>query len=383
MKKHAILSPSASARWIACPPSARLEASMPDDATDFAEQGTCAHALCELKLKKLLGADTDAAQQEFDALRERWYDPEMERCAEDYAAEVWGRYQTALKACPQATLLIEWELDLTPFMPAAFGTADAVIVSDDTLEVIDFKYGRGVEVSAEENPQMRIYALGATADYDVEYDLKRVRMTIVQPRLFNVSSYEEPVETLKAWAQDTLKPAAQTAFKGLGSQTPGPHCRFCRVRATCGALAANALALFIRHPDKALITPEEYPELYAAIPSIKLWCTAVEDQALALALSGTDFPGFKLVEARTQRKIVDPEGLAASLSQEVPEDDLYRPRELKTITELERVVGKKTFAERSHGLVVKPEGKPTLVPLSDRRPAITINPINDFKDFQK
>lgn len=383
MKTHAILSPSASQRWLACPPSARLEAALPDVTTEFAEQGTCAHALCEIKLKTLLHEDTAEPQAEFDSLRERWYDAEMETAAADYAREVWSRYERAREDCPQAILLVEKRLDLTPWMTDAFGTADAVIVTDDTLEVIDFKYGRGVAVSAYENPQMRIYALGAIADYDVEYDLQRVRMTIIQPRLFSVSEYERPVDELKAWATDVLKPAAERAYRCEGAQTPGPHCRFCKLRPSCGALSADGLSLFLSRPDKSLITDDEYPALLAVLPTIKAWCTAVEDYALAQALAGKTFPGFKLVEGRSIRKITDPEGLAVALNHADPTADIYRPRELKTITELERILGKKTFAKISAGYVEKPAGKPALVPDTDKRQALTVIPSNDFKDFQK
>lgn len=376
---HALLSPSSSQRWINCTPSARLEETVEDKGSEFAEQGTCAHALCEIKLLRLLGEEPDTT--EFDALKERWYDTEMENCTDDYVEIVWNKYQEALKTDKRAQLLIEKKLDFSSWIPASFGTADAEVVTEDTLEVIDFKYGKGVEVSAVRNTQMMIYALGALGDYDLDYDINEVRMTIVQPRIHNVSEWSISTDELKKWADTTLQERAKLAYDGKGEQKAGEWCRFCKVKARCSVLANNAVAAYTQHEDKTLITDDEMPEILKLVPAIKSWCTAVEDYATAMAIDGHRWKGFKLVEGRSVRKITDPDQLSNMLEMSGYED-IYKPTELKPIGELEKMVGKKAFAELSKGLIEKPAGKPTLVTEDDKRQEINVSSaVEDFKNI--
>ena len=380
MEAHALLSPSSSHRWIHCTPSARLEENVEDKGSEFAEQGTCAHALCECKLRHLLGAEDLESIKEYQALRDKWHDKEMEVCTDDYVEIVWNKYQAALKEDPRAQLLIEQRLDFSSWIPDSFGTADAEVVTERTLEVIDFKYGKGVEVSAVKNTQMMIYALGALGNYDLDYDIEEVRMTIVQPRLHNVSEWTITTEELKAWADSTLRERARIAYEGKGEQQAGEWCRFCKVKARCAALANEALAAYTQHTDKTLISDDDMPSILGLIPAIKSWCTAVEDYATAQAIEGHKWSGFKLVEGRSIRKITDPDGLASKL-EFAGYPNIYKPSELLPLGELEKYVGKKTFAQLSEGYIEKPAGKPTLVSEDDKRPEINVNTaVEDFKD---
>lgn len=370
---HALLSPSSSHRWINCTPSARLEENETDSGSVFAEEGSVAHALCELKLLTLLdggsgiyGEEIRKAKEEVVA-GEKYIDNEMQECSDSYAADVWGKYNEALQKTPDAKLLVEVGLDFGKYIPDSFGTADAIIIADGQIEVIDFKYGKGVEVSAVENTQMMIYALGAIEEFGGEYDIKSVCMTIIQPRKANISEYTMTAVELSVWAYNVLIPTARLADKGEGEQVPGEWCRFCKIKATCAALANRAIATYTQHEVKERIGDAEMPDILKLIPSIKSWCTAVEDYATAQAVNGKVYEGYKIVEGRSVRKISDPEALADVLAGN-GYNDVYKPLELKTIGDLEKMVGKKRFAELSQDFIERAKGKPSLVPESDRRP---------------
>lgn len=344
---------------------------MQEKGSDFAEEGTCAHALCENKLRKRLGEEL--VPNEWEELKERWFDTAMDSYTDEYVDYVWNEYQEALKRDKKAKLLIEKTLDFTPWIPNSFGTGDAIIVADKKMVVIDFKYGKGVEVSAVKNTQMAIYALGAYADYALDYDVAEVKMAIVQPRLNNISEWEVLAPDLRNWGEDVLKPIAQKADKGEGEQSPGEWCRFCKVKARCKALANNAMACYTQNEDKTLITEQEMPAVLALIPAIKSWCTAVEDYATAQAISGKQYEGFKLVEGRSVRVITDEAKLIEKLlAARVEPDHIFKPAAIRPIGELERTIGKKDFAALSQGCIDKPQGKPTLVPVTDKRPALNI-----------
>ena len=375
---HALLSPSSSHRWIHCTPSARLEEGVPDTGSVYAEEGSCAHALCECGLLRLLEAErgdgyTGArreAEREFEAGRERFYNAEMQEAVDMYVALVWEKYREAVKTTLDAELFVERRLDFGKYIPGSFGTADAIVIADGLMEVVDFKYGKGVEVSATGNTQMMIYALGALDAYSWEYDIRRVRMTIVQPRKANVSEYELGVEDLARWQEEVLSPAARKADRGEGEQQPGEWCRFCKVRARCARLADQATAAYLRHERKETISDTEMPPLLALLPAIKAWAVSVEEYALARAVSGVEFPGWKVVEGRSVRKVADPVTLRQRLLDAgARAEDICKPTELRPIGELEKLVGKKEFARLAEGCVEKPEGKPALVPSSDKRAA--------------
>lgn len=379
--RHALLSPSSSHRWLNCTPSARLEEKVEDQGSSFAEEGTCAHALCEIKLRDLLNLPPEP--NEFEELKDKWYDKSMEDYTDEYVTLVYGKYLDAQKKDPNALLFIEKTLDFSSWIPESFGTCDAIIVSEGEIEVFDFKYGKGVEVSAVENPQMMIYALGAMVDYDLEYNIKTVRMTIVQPRVSNFSEWEISMADLRKWANETLAVKARLAIMGEGEHQAGGWCKFCKIKARCSALANKMMACYTRNEVKELITDEQMGDILTLIPTIKTWCTAVEDYALAQALNGKRFRGHKLVEGRAIRKVTDSDTLIARLLDAGHStSDIFKPAELRSLGDLEKVAGKKNFAELAKGCVEKPQGKPTLVPESDKRQEWNVSSAAlDFKDI--
>lgn len=378
MAGHALLSPSASHRWLHCTAAPRLEEGIKDEGSDYAAEGTLAHAYCAMKLKNFLGLPTDGEKEEIAALQEKYGTGEMAEYTDTYATIVLGKYNAARAATPDAQLLVETRLDFSDYVPEAFGTADAIIIADGTMEVIDFKYGKGVKVSATENPQMMIYALGAYARFAFEYRIDNLRATIVQPRIDNLSEYEITVEELTAWAANVLTPAAEKAYKGEGPQTPGAWCQFCKVKNQCRALANRCKEVVAVDPK--LITPEELAkDVLPMVPIVKTWISGVEDFALTQALSGVQLPGWKIVEGRSVRKITDTDSVAAVLTKNgYKQNDIFKPVEMRTITDLEKMVGKKQFAAMCGEWINKPQGKPTLAPEGDKRKAI--DPIaDDFK----
>ena len=378
MAGHALLSPSASHRWLHCTAAPRLEEGIKDEGSDYAAEGTLAHAYCAMKLKNFLGLPTDGEKEEIAALQEKYGTGEMAEYTDTYTTIVLEKYNAARAATPDAQLLVETRLDFSDYVPEAFGTADAIIIADGTMEVIDFKYGKGVKVSAVENPQMMIYALGAYARFAFEYRIDNLRATIVQPRIDNLSEYEITVEELTAWAANVLTPAAEKAYKGEGPQTPGAWCQFCKVKNQCRALASKCKEVVAVDPK--LITPEELAkEVLPMVPIVKTWISGVEDFALAQALNGVQLPGWKIVEGRSVRKITDTDSVAAVLTKNgYKQNDIFKPVEMRTITDLEKLVGKKQFAAMCGEWINKPQGKPTLAPEGDKRKAI--DPIAD--DFE-
>ena len=372
MSNHALLSPSAAHRWLRCTAAPRLEEHIPDVGSAFAEEGTLAHAYCARHLKSFLGLPTALEEAEIAQLDGKYHTGEMDEYTETYKTIVLEKFNAARAKTRDAQLLVEVRLDFTEWMPEAFGTADAVIIADGVMEVIDFKYGKGVKVSAVGNPQMQIYALGAYSRFSFEYNIRRVRMTIVQPRIDNLSEQELDVADLLAWAKYELKPKAEEAFSDDGRQKPGEWCQFCKVKATCKALADMTFSAVGSHPEPKTIAPEEMASrVLPLLDIIKTWVKGVEDYTLEQALSGQKYAGFKLVAGRSVRKIIDPEAVMGALSGQFAEDAYMNPRELKTITDLEKVIGKKRFSELCGEWIDKPQGKPTLVPESDKRPELS------------
>lgn len=381
MAAHALLSPSSAHRWLHCTASPRLEEHEEDKGSVFAQEGTLAHAYCARALKRYLGQSTSGEDAEISSLAEL-HDAAMDEHVANYAATVLGKLEALRKGTPDARLLVETRLDFSEWVPEAFGTADAVIIADGVMEVVDFKYGKGVRVDAEENLQMMIYALGAWKLFDLEYAIDRIRMTIVQPRLDHVSEWEVTVADLLEWAASTLKPKAEEAYKGGGAQLPGDWCRFCKVRSRCKALARMAQVTQANFEDPRLLTPEQLADsVLPNLDTIKTWVSSVEEYALQRALDGTRFRGWKVVEGRSNRRVTDPQAVCAVLGGAGYSEDSYlKPRELRSLTDLEKAVGKKKFTELCSDWLEKPPGKPTLVPESDKRPALN-SAQEDFKDF--
>lgn len=386
MAQHAILSASGSHRWLHCTPSALLEKDIPDSGSDYAREGSLAHAYCAKALKENLGIGTKGEDIEIEELQDYFTD-EMPGHVETYTDIVLGKFEEAKKSTPDAVLMVEQRLDFSRFIPEGFGTGDAIIVADGTLEICDFKYGKGVEVSAIANSQMMIYALGAYERFSDEYRIERVRMTIIQPRIGNLSEYELDIDQLLYWADHVLKLTAEKAIKGEGEQVAGDWCQFCKVKCQCKALAKRCTEDFDALQESGttaeLMTNDDIARLLPKLSDIKKWAEAVGEYALDRALKGDKFPGYKLVEGRSIRKIIDEEAAASKLTAEgFDADNLYKPRALKGITDLEGIVGKKNLATLLDGILVKPQGKPALVPESDKRPPLNSNSAeSDFESI--
>lgn len=374
-KKHAILSASSAHRWLNCTPSARLEQEFEDHSTEAAAEGTAAHALAEHKLRKALKLQTRKPKSSYDS-------DEMDAYTDGYVAYVLEAYEEAKQRCPDAMLLIEQHLDFSGYVPDGFGTGDALIVADDVLHIIDFKYGQGVLVDAKENPQMQLYALGALSIFDSLYDIGTVTLHIYQPRRENISVWTISVEALKKWADQTLKPLAEQAFAGEGDYQPGAWCIFCKAAVRCRARAEENLRL-AQHEFKLppLLSDAEVGVVLDKLDALIKWANELKDYAQDEALNhGKQWPGWKLVEGRSIRKYTDEEAVIEAANA-AGYKDIFK-KTLLPITEMERLMGKQGFSDILGKLVHKPAGKPALVPESDKRPAIN-NANTDFNHVEE
>lgn len=370
MPKHAYLSASASHRWLHCPPSARLCAEIKDETSPYARQGTDAHELCEYKVLHALGEEVTDPSENLD-----YFDKEMADCTDEYCSFVLEQYEKAKQYCTDPKLLVEQRLDFSRWVPDGFGTGDCLIIADKVLQIIDFKYGVGILVEADHNPQMMCYALGALDTYDGIYDIETVEMTIFQPRRDNVSTFTLSKEVLLSWAENTLAPVAQLAYNGEGNFSAGEHCQFCKVKATCRKRAEYSMELAsydFALPEK--LDNTEIAELLPRIDALTAWAADVKGYALQQALSGTEYPGFKVVEGRSIRKYADEAAVAEAVT--AAGYDPYE-RKLLGITAMTSLLGKKSFQELLGHLITKPPGKPALVPATDKRPALN-TAIDDF-----
>lgn len=379
--KHALLSPSAAHRWMNCTAAPLLERDVEDKSSTFAEEGTLAHAYCAKKLKEFLGLSVDEEKAEIAQLNEQYHSGEMDEYTDTYKTIVLEKFNAARAKTKDAQLLVEVKLDFSHYVPDAFGTSDAIIIADGVMEVIDFKYGKGVKVSAVENPQMMIYALGAWDLFNFEYDIRKVRMTIVQPRIDNLSEFELDAADLINWAVDELQPKANEAYAG-GKQKPGNWCQFCKVKANCKALSSMCIEAQQANPDPRKISKEVMEStILPLLSTFKTWLTGVEEYSLEQALSGVQYQGFKIVEGRSIRKITNPTAVMELLGKEgFTKESYIKPTELRSITDLEKLIGKKRFGAICAEYINKPQGKPTLVPESDKRPAFN-QAADDFKDI--
>lgn len=366
--EHARLSPSSAHRWMTCTIAPTLEATMPEETSAFAEEGTTAHAWGEIKLVTYL------SEGNYDKIKVA-DDASMDEYTSDYADYVIAVYEGAKAEIPDAQLHVEQRLDMSEWVPGCFGTADAVVVSDSTLHVIDLKYGRGVPVSAGtnagDNPQLSLYAGGAFAFFSPLYDIDTVAVHIFQPRLNNISTATFKADDLLAWLEQTVKPAAEKAAAGDGEPVAGEHCRFCKVRRRCRARAdwAQMLADKRKDAESRMLSEEEIAEILPTLDSITGWCKDIAEEAHERARNGHRIPGYKLVRGRSTRKVSDPDGLVERLHEAGKDDsEIYKPREVKTITELEKMLGTKVFGELSEGCIERPPGKISLVPETDKRP---------------
>ncbi len=388
MAAHALLSASGAARWINCPPSARLTEKMPDKGSSYADEGTVAHKLAEIKLCRKLTICNSSRRAELDkeleqVKQDQYYNSEMENTIQEYVEQVIERFMEAKARSEDAQILLEERIDLSEWVPEAFGTCDVVIISEGVLEVIDLKYGQGVPVSAEGNPQIRLYGLGAYSEYSYLYDISEVRMTIMQPRRDNVSTEVLLVNELLDWADGVVKPAAQLAFAGKGDFGSGDHCKWCLAKAQCKARAdKNMEPLSYQFKDPALLTIEEISAILFIADQLQSWAKDVKEFAHDQALAGVAIPQWKLVEGKSNRAIKDEKAAReALLAAEFTLDQILKPQEMLGITDLEKKHGKKTIAGVLGDLIIKPPGKPALVPETDRRPKIN-SVESDFADIE-
>ncbi|MBS6071064.1 MAG: DUF2800 domain-containing protein [Actinomyces urogenitalis] len=368
---HALLSASSAHRWLHCPPSALATDGVADAPSDAALQGTAAHALAEYKLLRFLKRRAKRPTSE-------WIDEEMEGYTDDYVQFVAQHLESAREHCTDPQVYVEQRLDYSHLAPGGFGTGDCVIVAEPTLQVIDLKYGMGVEVSPVENPQLMLYGLGALAAFDALYNIEEVALSIFQPRRANVETWTISTQDLITWGENTVKPIADLAARGEGEYAAGSWCQFCRIASTCRARAEANLAL-AKHEfaPPAELSVAEVADVLAKIPELKAWASDVEAWALAKARAGTQIPGFKVVAGRSIRKYTD-EAAVAEAAKAAGYSDIWDKR-LIGITAMERLMGKRAFTETLGDLVIKPEGKPTLVPESDKRPALhRVSAATDF-----
>lgn len=373
-RSHAVLSASGASRWMACTPSAMLEKDIPDQSSEFALEGTAAHELSEIYLMHEIGEITKVTRtRRINKFREdsSYFNQEMVDYVEAYVDIVVEKINEAKARSKDAVILLEQRLDFSEWVPQGFGTGDVVIISDGILEVIDLKYGKGVEVSAINNPQLRLYGLGAYSQYDMLYDIDTVSMTIVQPRLDNVSTETMAADDLVAWAETEVKPKAELAWNGEGEFDPGAHCQFCKIRSTCRARAEENLKMAqYEFAKPAELDLDEIGQILFKADELQKWAKDVEKYALEQAEKhGVKIPGWKLVEGRSNRKYVDEDKVLEKLKAGY-ELDRIAPRKLLGITAMEKEIGKKIFASTLGDLIIKPAGKPTLVPESDKRPEL-------------
>ena len=372
---HSILGASAADRWMNCTPSAQLTAGMEDETTTFAAEGTAAHALCEWKVRKALKMRAGRRPTS-----DYWTD-EMEEFTDDYRDFIMDLVGQAKQHCKDPVTLIEQHLDFSCYVPDGFGTGDFLLVADKELNVVDFKYGRGVAVYADHNPQMMLYALGALNLFDCLYDIEQVTMTIFQPRLSSISTWTITAAELYQWAEEVLKPKAELAAKGEGEFVSGSWCRFCKARNTCRARAESFLELAkMEFQPPALLSDEEVAEVMEKADELSKWASDVMAYAQAEAIeNGKHWNGYKLVEGRSVRKFSD-EAKVEAAAKAAGYTDIYN-KSLITLTAFEKLMGKKNFADVLGQYVTKPAGKLTLVPVSDKRPEVSVNTVND--EFQE
>lgn len=380
---HAKLSSSASKRWLGCPGSVKLSEHYPNGSSIYADEGTIAHGMAEGMISK-----DDKLVQKYEVEAAKFYGEhpelngtflEMKMILQPYVDYVFEEYAAQVHEDGAAQLMTEERVDLTEYIPGGFGTSDVVILRQGRLHIIDLKYGKGVSVSAEDNPQLKLYALGTLARFDMLYDIEDVVMTIYQPRLDNVSTDTIKAKELYAWGEEVIKPGAQLALSEDAPVHAGDWCQFCPARYDCKERARDAMELQ-KYLGQMVLSPEEIAEILGKIDRLTKFAEDIKDSALTKALDGEEIPGWKVVEGRSIRKYVGSEEEIVRQCEGAGYDQaLLYERKLLTITNMEKLMGKKQFAEVLGAYVEKPEGKPTLAPESDKRPAITNN--NAAEDF--
>jgi len=375
-RKHALLSASGASRWMACTPSARLEEDFPEqESSVYAREGTLAHEFGDIELRLLNSEITKAAykKQKKKLEKHELFSEEMPDEVQKYVDYVWAQFTEAKRKDKHAILLIEQKLDLSAFIEEGFGTGDATIISNGTMEVADLKYGKGVPVFAEDNPQLKLYGLGALQEHDLSYDIHTVKLTVIQPRLNSISSWEIDAIDLRNWGENDVRKKAAVAYEGGGELVPGEHCKWCKAKNRCPAIAEFHMGL-AKHDfaEPALLSDKDLIKIYEQTPQLIDWANSIASYMLEEALNGREWKGYKLVEGRSNRKWVDEDGAIKILKKEGhPEEKIVNVK-IKGIGDIEKLVKKKNFPVLLGDCVDKPQGKPSLVPESDNRPALGV-----------
>lgn len=371
-RAHALLSPSGSHRWMNCTPSARLEENLPDNTSAAAEEGTVAHELAEYALEKYINSEYMPLLDELPTPKHiaasPYYSSEMDKYVSDYVFYVCDIFEKV----EDAEMHIERKFDLTSYVPECFGSCDCDIVGKKVLNIIDLKYGRGVQVDAKYNSQLMMYALGVlrTLSPKRQAEIETVRMHIAQVRLGNYSVFEMPARDLTHWGIHVLRPTAEKAFAGQGNTVVGSHCKFCKFKAQCRAQRDALVNEFETHGDTKALSLDEIGDLLQKVDMYSDWLSAVKSHALSEALAGKTVTGWKLVEGRSNRVILDAEEAVKRLSDLGFDPDSLKNHKLKGIGDLEKMVGKRPLAAALDGIIIKPKGAPTLALESDKREAL-------------
>lgn len=357
-RAHALLSASSASRWLACPPSAVAAEAYPKQDTEYTREGTLAHEVAEWV------ASGQSKTQNLPKGQDDGVTAEMLDCARGY-----HDYINELKTTDDAVVLLEQRVDFSHWVPKGFGTCDCIILQGETMDVIDYKFGKGVAVDADHNPQMMLYALGALYDYGLAYDVQKIKMHIYQPRINNISTFEISVEDLMVWADQTVKPTAKLAAKGEGEHSPGEHCRFCPHAGECRALT-DLCTKYVGKMQISCLAPWEVADVLQMEPTISLWLKRVKEQALTTMLDGGEIPGYKVVAGRGSRSWADELEVAAELEKQGISRDQYTETKILSVAQMEKALGgKKRFNELIGGHVLSVAGSPTIAPATDKRPA--------------
>lgn len=378
-KQHAILSASSAHKWLVCTPSARLEEQFPCKTSEYMQEGTLAHAIAEFKARSYFLEPMSKATQtkKLNKLKkEDGFQEEMLEYTDTYLNFL---KEEALQTKVKPFIAIEQKLDFSNYVPEGFGTADCIMLWGDTLHVIDFKYGKGVKVEADDNPQMKLYALGAINTYGMLYPIKYIRMSIVQPRIDHISSYVMPIELLLEWGEKIVKPQAQKAFAGIGEFVQGEHCRFCRAKGACEFRARENMKMIEEiQNNTGVITNDELGDMLTNTDGIEQWIKDIKAYALELVLKGEKVKGWKVVEGKSNRKISDVDKAFEKLEANGYEEAILYEKTPLTLTKLEKVVGKTKLSKLIGEYIEKPKGAPTLAKESDKREPYKVSAVEEF-----
>ena len=367
-RAHAVLSASGAEKWLNCPPSARLEESYPDTSSPYAKEGTLAHEIAEFKARNYF-IET-LPKRTFTSKLNKFKKDELYQNKMDEYTESYLEYikEVAMKYPSKPYIALEKKIDFSKYVPDGYGTCDCILIHGNDMHIIDFKYGKGVPVSAENNSQLMLYALGALEAYSMLYQIETVHLSIFQPRIDNISCFEISAANLLSWAVGEVEPKAKLAYDGIGDFKAGEHCRFCKAQAQCRAKAESIISVFPVKEDPALLTDDEIGLILAKAKELVSWSNAVEDYALNAILSGKEIQGWKAVEGRSVRVFSDADKAFEKIVESgTPEEMLYERKPL-SLSQIEKLLGKKEFESIVSSFVIKPQGKPTLAPSDDKRP---------------